>query len=94
MLERLKAGEGTTDEEMIGWHHQFYEHEFEQVSGVGEGQGSLACCSPSRLKDLDMTEPLNNSRVVLGKATVSGISAILGFHSPPLTRASLVHLAL
>ena len=46
MLERLKAGEGTTDEEMVGWHHQFYEHEFEQVSGVGEGQGSLACCSP------------------------------------------------
>ena len=30
---------------MVGWHHGLHEHEFEQASGDGEGQGSLACCS-------------------------------------------------
>ena len=37
---------GTTEDEMVGWHHRRDRHEFEQALGVGEGQGSLACCSP------------------------------------------------
>ena len=37
---------GTTEDEMVGWHHWLNEHEFEQALGVGEGQGGLACCSP------------------------------------------------
>ena len=37
---------GMTEKEMVGWHHQFDGHEFEQAPGVGEGQGSMACCSP------------------------------------------------
>ena len=37
---------GTTDDEMVGWHHQPSGHEFEQVLGVGDEQGSLVCCSP------------------------------------------------
>ena len=42
-----KAGrEGTTEDEMVGWHHQLNGHEFEQGPGDGEGKGSLACCSP------------------------------------------------
>ena len=36
---------GTTEDEMVGWHHWLNEHEFEQAPGVGDGQGSLACCS-------------------------------------------------
>ena len=45
--ERLKAGgEGATENEMVGWHHQLNGHEFEQIPGDGEGQGSLVCCSP------------------------------------------------
>ena len=44
---------------MVGWHHQLNGHEFEQD---GEGQGSLACCSPWGHKELDMTEGLNNSK--------------------------------
>ena len=36
---------GTTEDEMVGWHHWFNEHEFEQTPGDREGQGSLACCS-------------------------------------------------
>ena len=31
---------------MVGWHHQLDVHEFEQALGVGDGQGSLVCCSP------------------------------------------------
>ena len=37
---------GTTEDEMVGWHYQLNGHEFEQAPGVGDGQGSLACCSP------------------------------------------------
>ena len=44
---------------MIGWHQQLYGHEFEQALGVGDGQGSLACCSPWDHKESDMTERLN-----------------------------------
>ena len=47
--------EEMTEDEMIGWHHQLNEHEFEQASGVGGGQGSLACCSPWGRKESDMT---------------------------------------
>ena len=46
----------TTEDEMAGWHHRFNGHEFEQTPGDGEGQGSLACCSPWGLKESDMTE--------------------------------------
>ena len=42
--------------EMVGWHRLLNEHEFEQSSGVGDGQGSLACCSPWGRKEADMTE--------------------------------------
>ena len=44
---------------MVGWHHQLNGHEFEQALGDGEGQGSLACCSPWSRKGSDMTEQLN-----------------------------------
>ena len=50
---------GTTEDEMARWHHRLNGHEFEQASGVGEGQGSLACCSPRGHKVLDVTERLN-----------------------------------
>ena len=46
---------------MGGWHHRLDGHESEQAPGDGDGQGSLACCSPWGGKDLDTTEPLNNS---------------------------------
>ena len=49
----------TTEAEMVGWHHQLDGHEFEQALGVGDGQGTLACCSPRGHKESDMTEWLN-----------------------------------
>jgi len=50
---------GTTEDEMAGWHHQLDGQEFEQVPGVDNGQGSLACCSPWGFKESDMTLWLN-----------------------------------
>ena len=35
---------GTTEDEIVGWHHQLNGHKFEQAPGVGDGQGGLACC--------------------------------------------------
>ena len=52
----------TTEDEMVGWHHQLNGHEFEQVLGDGEGQGGLPCCSPWGHKESDMTEQLNNNK--------------------------------
>ena len=51
-----------TKDEMVGSHHQLSGDEFEQVLGVGDGQGSLACFSPWGCKELDVTELLNNNK--------------------------------
>ena len=45
-----------TEDELVGWGHQFNGHEFEQTLGDGEGQGRLVCCSPWGHKELDMTQ--------------------------------------
>ena len=46
---------------MVACHHRLNGHEFEQAPGGGEGQGSLACCSPWSHRELDTTEQLNSS---------------------------------
>ena len=50
---------GTTEDEMAGWHHWLSGHESEWTAGVGDGQGSLACCDSRGHKELDTTERLN-----------------------------------
>ena len=50
---------GTTEDEMIGWHHRLNGHGFEWTLGVGDGQGGLACCGSWGHKELDMAERLN-----------------------------------
>ena len=50
---------GKTDNEMVGWHHRLDGHEFEQAPGVGDGQASLARCSPWGRKESDTIEGLN-----------------------------------
>ena len=52
---------GTTEDEMVGWHHWLNGHEFEQAPGVGDGQGGLVFYSPWCHKESDMTERLNNN---------------------------------
>ena len=66
LLEKTDTGKdwrqeekGMTEYEMVGWHHRLNGHEFEQALGIGEGQGSLVCCSPWGCRESDMTERLN-----------------------------------
>ena len=44
------------EDEVVGWHHQLDRHEFGPSQGVGDGQGSLVCCSPRSCKESGMTE--------------------------------------
>ena len=59
--DKRQEEKGTTEDEMIGWHHWPNGHKFEQALGDGEGQGSVACCSPQAHKESDMTEWMNNN---------------------------------
>ena len=75
---------GTTEDEMVGWHHQLNGHEFEPTPGDSKGQGSLMCCSTWGHKELwtlrDMTEWLINSKYIymasLVVQTVKNLSAM------------------
>ena len=61
--ERRQKEKETAKDEMIEWQHQL--NEFEQALADGEGQGSLACCSPCGHRELDTTEQLNINNVML-----------------------------
>ena len=67
-----------TEDEMVGWHHQLYEYEFEQAQEDGEGQGSLACCSSWGHKELDMTQLLNNNNNVFFSSENTALKKLLG----------------
>ena len=62
-LEKTDAGQDsrqeekvTTEDEIVRWHNQLNGYQFEQVLGVSDGQGCLACCSPWGRKESDTTE--------------------------------------
>ena len=81
---------GETEDEMVGWHHQFNGHEFEQTPEDSEGQGSLACCSPwgrTRLRDRTTT-----TKMLLGTWPLAH-SAPVWVWPPPcrISRASQMH---
>ena len=61
MLGKIEGGRRRERQRMrlVGWHHRFNGHEFEQALGVSDGQGSLACCSPWGCKESDMTKQLD-----------------------------------
>ena len=71
---------GTTEDEMVGWHHWLDGREFEKAPGVGDGQGGLACCSSWGCKELDTTEKLN--RLPIYSLTLS----------PPHNHVCFLHL--
>ena len=63
MLGKIEGRrKGTTEDEMVRWHHWLNGHEFEQAPRAGDGQGSLACCSPWGRKESDRTEQLINEQ--------------------------------
>ena len=49
----MQEEKGTTEDEIVGWHHRLDGREFEQALGVGDGQGSIVCCSPLGCKESD-----------------------------------------
>ena len=59
---------GTTEDEMVGWHHWLNGHDFEQAPEVGDGQGSVVCCSPWGCKELNRTEWLHWTDPTLGSS--------------------------
>ena len=65
--------EGMTEDEIVGLHHWFNGHEFEQALGVGDGPRSLECCSPWSCKGLDTTEQPNwTEKGSVGRESVLG----------------------
>ena len=67
MLEKIEGRRRrgrTTEDEMVGWHHQLNEGEFQQTLGDTEGQGSLVSCSPWGCKESDTIEQLNNNKLI------------------------------
>ena len=65
----------STEDEMVGWHHQLNGHEFEQAPGDSEGQGSLVCCSPCCRKESDTTKQLNNNKHEAIQGAMAGYEA-------------------
>ena len=67
-----------TEDAVVGWHYRLNGHKFEQTPGDGEGQGSLACCSPWGRKESDTTERLNNNTAtILVQTLMAGVHDIL-----------------
>ena len=84
-----------TEDEMVGWHHRHDGHESEQALGVGDGQGSLACCSPWGRKESDTTEELKNT-ADLERPMFQGKVSVFTRHGPlrtPRDRLDLSVLA-
>ena len=63
---------GTTEDELVGWHHWLNGHEFEQIPRVGDGLGSLACCSPWCCEESGMTEWLNWTELIYKPSNTQG----------------------
>ena len=78
MLGKIEGGRkrGATEDEMVGWNHRLNGHEFEQFLGEGEGQGSLACCSPWGHKESDTSKQLNSKIMRVTGTQFPGIDFI------------------
>ena len=73
---------GTSEDEMVGWYHLVNGCEFEQALGVGDEQGSLACCSPLGGKEWETTEPPheNNRALLIFRVDVSRLGETVEMH--------------
>ena len=82
-LEKTDAGrdwgqeeKGTTEDEMVGWHHRLDGHEFEHAPGDGERQGNPLCSSPWGCNGSDTIEQLNNNNISSMKISQDQVSFI------------------
>ena len=81
-------------DEVVGWHHQLNGHESEQAPGVGDGQGSLACCSPW-VAELDTIEWMNWTELIINIGKFLSNSACLiyiSLKSPIFLTLTISHL--
>ena len=82
---------GTTEDEMVGWHHRLNRHESEWTPGVGDGQGGLACCDSWGHKGSDTTEQLNWTELNwTGSGLTYGICTALPKHQLEKDRSFLI----
>ena len=73
---------GMMEDEMVGWHHWFSGHQFEQILGASEGRGSLVCCSSWSSKELDMPQQLiNNNNLFIWLCWVLVVGKKMATHS-------------
>ena len=80
----VKSGQkekGTTEDEMVGWHHWLHGHESEKTPGVGDGQGSLACYSPWGSKELDKTQWLTTNNKWTGYVCLTQLTRNVFIHT-------------
>ena len=76
MLGKIRQEEkGMTEDEIVGWHQRFDGLELQQALGVGDGQGTLVCCSPWGRKESDTTEQRNNDSCTREQALGSRLSS-------------------
>ena len=80
---------GMTEDEMVGWHHRLNGHEFEQTLGVGDGQGSLACCSLWDHEELDRTKWLNWADCSCAFLVILKVFPISQTFTPEIVRESI-----
>ena len=79
----MAGREGDEEDEMVGWHHRFNGHVFEQALGDSQGQRRLECCSPWSRKELDTTEQLNkyyikiNGEIKKQKTAITDMSLLI-----------------
>ena len=83
---------GMTEDEMVGWHHLLDGHKFKQAPGVGDGQGSLACCSPWGYKESDTTEQLRWTEIDPIIKFYSHLSCLFPI-LPSRIRPSITHMS-
>ena len=83
---------GTTEDEMVGWHHRLDGHEFGWTLGVGDGQGGLVCCDSWGRKELDTTEQLNWTE--LWWQTLTKLMVVVILQYIQILNSYVVHLKL
>ena len=66
-----------TEDEMAGWHHRFDGHEFEQTLGVGDGQGSLVCCSPWKNHTTGKTKTIGKTIALTRRTFLDKVMSLL-----------------
>ena len=83
--DRRQEEKGTTEEEMVGWHHRLNGHEFERAPGISDGQGGLACCRPWGHRESDTAERLDWAELALCSVMSDSLQSLCCSRQTPLS---------